>query len=212
MILIFLGAPGVGKGTQAKRLAKELSIPQISTGDIFRDIIRRETELGKKAKAFVESGKLVPDDLVIEIVKDRLQRDDCSNGFIFDGFPRTEIQAGKLDELFQNLGMKLDYAINFIADKDEIVKRLVNRRVCSDCSTIYNLLTNPPSKENICDKCSGSLYQRKDDKEEVIINRLDVYEKQTYPLIDYYSSKNSLKNIEASGTPEEVYAKLKEKI
>jgi adenylate kinase len=209
MILIFLGAPGVGKGTQAKKLSREYGIPQISTGDIFRDVIKRETELGKKAKKYVKSGKLVPDELVLEIVEQRFQEDDCKDGFILDGFPRTEPQAEALDEFFHEHGLELHAVIKFKLPKEKIIERLVNRRGCSKCGKIYNLLTHPPKIENVCDKCGGELYQRDDDAKEVIEKRIEVYEEKTYSLINYYAEEGLLEVIDASGSPDDVYEKLK---
>ncbi|RKX81869.1 MAG: adenylate kinase [Spirochaetes bacterium] len=197
MNLIFLGPPGAGKGTQAKITSEKYGIPQISTGDIFRKAVADQTELGKQAKAIMEKGELVPDNLTIELVKERLAKDDVKAGFILDGFPRTIEQAKALDNFAE-----IDAAINFEIDKEEIVRRLTGRRICSNCGAIYHITDFPPKVPGICDKCGGKLYQRDDDKPEAIEKRLAVYTKQTEPLITFYSSAGKLRNINSSINPE----------
>ena len=184
MKLIIIGAPGSGKGTQTSRLKSKFNVPMISTGDIFRKAIKEETELGKKIKKYLDSGKLVPDETVIEVIKDRISKPDCENGFVLDGFPRTLEQARALDKI-----VKLDACINLTVPKEIIVKRLSARRTCKNCGEIYNILVLKPKREGICDKCDGALYQRADDTESVIGERFLVFEKQTEPLLEYYAKK-----------------------
>lgn len=191
MRIILLGPPGSGKGTQATRLVKRFSIPQISTGDILRESVKRKTELGKKAEVFMNKGELVPDDVVIGIIDDRIKKEDCKKGFILDGFPRTIAQAEALDKI-----TKIDKVIELDLSDETIINRLSNRRQCSKCGTIYGI-DIPPKKEGVCDKCGSSLYQREDDKVEAIKNRLEVYRKQTKPLVDYYRKKGLLVKIDA---------------
>jgi adenylate kinase len=198
MKLIFLGPPGAGKGTLATLVSKEHGIPQISTGDMFREAIKKETELGKRVKAILASGDLVPDELTINLVKERLAEADAKKGFILDGFPRTIPQAEALEK-FQ----KLDAAVNFAIDDELVVKRLSGREVCKNCGAIYHV-TNMPSKvKGVCDKCGGALYTRPDDTLESITNRLNVYRKQTEPLIAFYRSRKLLKDIDSSKSPED---------
>lgn len=192
MRLIILGAPGAGKGTQAVTLAEKLSIPHISTGDIFRSNIRSGTELGKQAKAYIDKGMLVPDEVTIGIVKDRLTHDDCKSGFILDGFPRTIPQAEYLDEALQGMGIELDAVLNIDVPDDEIVRRISGRRVCSACGMSFHLVYNAPQTENICDSCKAEVVQRADDKEETVLSRLKVYHDQTEPLIGFYKAKGKL--------------------
>ena len=195
MVIIMLGAPGTGKGTVASILTEKLNIPQVSTGDIFRKNIKEGTELGKIADSYISKGNLVPDDITIEIVKDRLNEQDAQNGVILDGFPRTVNQADALEKMLQEKGKKVDMVVNLTTPEEEIIERIVNRRVCSnqECKTIYNLVLNPPKKEGICDKCGSELIQRKDDKVETVKSRLDNYFNLTSPLIEYYESKGVLK-------------------
>ncbi len=195
MVIIMLGAPGTGKGTVASILTEKLNIPQVSTGDIFRKNIKEGTELGKIADSYISKGNLVPDDITIEIVKDRLNEQDAQNGVILDGFPRTVEQADALEKMLQEKGKKVDMVVNLTTPEEEIIERIVNRRVCSnqECKTIYNLVLNPPKKEGICDKCGSELIQRKDDKVETVKSRLDNYFNLTSPLIEYYESKGVLK-------------------
>ncbi len=195
MVIIMLGAPGTGKGTVASILTEKLGIPQVSTGDIFRKNIKEGTELGKIADTYISKGNLVPDDITIEIVKDRLNQKDVENGLILDGFPRTVEQAEALEKMLEEKNKKVDIVVNLTTPEEEIIERIVNRRVCSnqECKTIYNLVLNPPKKEGICDKCGSKLIQRKDDNVETVKSRLDNYFKLTSPLIEYYENKGVLK-------------------
>lgn len=195
MRAILLGPPGAGKGTQAETIVNEFKIPHVSTGDMFRKNIKEETELGKKVKEYLDKGALVPDELTIEIVKDRLLQDDCKNGFLLDGFPRTIEQANALDKVLGDMGQKLDYVVNIQVDSKLLVDRAVGRRICKDCGQTYHIIYNKPTKEGICDKCGGELYQRKDDTEETVANRINVYQEQTKPLIEYYTTKGIILNI-----------------
>ncbi|AEG15036.1 Adenylate kinase [Desulfofundulus kuznetsovii DSM 6115] len=195
MKLLIMGPPGAGKGTQAEMLVKELNITHISTGDMFRAAIKEGTEMGKKAKEYMDKGELVPDDVVVGMVRDRLQKPDCAKGFLLDGFPRTLAQARALDDTLQTMGIQLDAVINIAVPRDKLMARLTGRRVCRGCGASYHILFNPPRVEGKCNSCGGELYQRSDDNEEAVSNRLDVYEAQTQPLIDYYAGKGLLKNI-----------------
>ena len=199
MNFIFLGPPGAGKGTLAAQVAEEYKIPQISTGDIFRENIKNETELGKKVKAIMDAGGLVGDDVVLEIVEDRLKKDDCKNGFILDGFPRTIPQA----EAFEKLGIEVK-VVNFEVNNDLIIARLSNRRVCKNCKQNYNVKFMPPKVEGVCDKCGGELFTREDDKLESITHRLEVYRKETEPLIDCYRNLNKMTDIDSARDSQEV--------
>lgn len=192
MNLIFLGPPGVGKGTIAKEVVKKRNIPQISTGDLLRAAVKEGSGLGKKAKEFMDAGKLVPDDLVINLLKERITADDCRKGFILDGFPRTIPQAKALEES----GVKIDRALNFRASEETIIQRISGRRTCRKCSAIFHVANIPPKEGGICDKCGGELFQRDDDKEKAVRKRLAVYKEQTAPLIDFYKDKNLLVTIE----------------
>jgi adenylate kinase len=196
MRAILFGPPGAGKGTQAETIVKEFSIPHISTGDIFRKNIKEGTPLGKKAMEYMDQGKLVPDDLTIELVKDRLLEDDCKEGFLLDGFPRTIYQADALEDFLKSLGQSLDYVINIRVRKELLVERAVGRRLCKNCGQAYHMSFNKPSKEGVCDKCGGELIQRKDDTQETVENRINVYREQTEPLIDYYTKKGIIVNID----------------
>ncbi|MGB9804046.1 adenylate kinase [Desulfofundulus sp.] len=213
MKLLIMGPPGAGKGTQAEMLVKELNITHISTGDMFRAAIKEGTEMGKKAKEYMDKGELVPDDVVVGMVRDRLQKPDCEKGFLLDGFPRTLAQAQALDDTLQTMGIQLDAVINIAVPRDKLMARLTGRRVCRSCGASYHILFNPPQVEGKCNSCGGELYQRSDDNEEAVSNRLDVYEAQTQPLIDYYASKGLLKNIngdqEIKKVLEDILASLK---
>jgi len=208
MNLILLGAPGAGKGTQAEMIVAKYNIPQISTGDMLREAVAKGTELGQKAKEYMDKGELVPDEVVIGIVKERLAQPDCDKGFILDGFPRTINQAEALDGILKELNKKIDAVINVYVPEEEIVKRIVNRRTCRNCKAVYHLIYNPPKEEGKCDKCGGELYQRDDDKEETVKERLKVYKSQTQPLIDYYSKKGVVYDIDGTKTIEEVFKQI----
>ncbi|MFW9996380.1 MAG: adenylate kinase [Candidatus Odinarchaeota archaeon] len=196
MIFILLGPPGSGKGTIAKKLVSKWEIPQISTGDILRIHVKENTMLGKKAQSYMDEGDLVPDDLILDMVKDRLSNEDCQGGFIFDGFPRTITQADGLGKLLEELGMKLTAALEITAPYDEIKKRISGRRTCSNekCQAIYNIFFSPPKEEGKCDKCGNPIIQRSDETEEVVTNRLKIYEEKTAPLINYYRKKGMIKS------------------
>lgn len=189
MKIIFLGAPGAGKGTQAENASEVFGIPTISTGAIIRESIKAETEAGKAAKVYTEAGKLVPDEVVIGIIKERLAQDDCANGFILDGFPRTVPQAEVLDAM----GIEIDVALSIEVDDERIIERMSGRRVCGDCGTTYHMKSNPPKRDGVCDKCGGELITRKDDLPEIVKNRLEVYHEVTEPLKEYYAAKGKLK-------------------
>jgi adenylate kinase len=193
MKIAMFGAPGVGKGTYSKAIKGELGIPHISTGDIFRDNIKRETELGKQVKDLLEKGEFVPDGVTIEIVKGRLQEDDCKEGYLLDGFPRTLPQAQALDEF-----EKLNVVLNFIASEDTIIQRLSGRRICKKCGAIFHMTNKQPKEEGICDNCGDTLFHRPDDQPEAIKDRLRIYQEQTQPLIEYYKEKGILKEVDAS--------------
>lgn len=202
---VLLGPPGAGKGTQAVRLVEKYEIPHISTGDIFRKNIKEGTELGKKAQEYMNAGALVPDELVVDLVKDRLQQDDCKNGFLLDGFPRTIFQAEKLDEFLSESNQKMDIVINLKVEKEALIKRLTGRRVCKDCGASYHIVNIPPKKEGVCDICGGELIQRKDDNIETVENRINVYEEQTAPLIEYYKEAGSLVDFNGEASLDEVF-------
>ncbi len=204
MNLIFLGPPGAGKGTLAGLVSKEYSIPQISTGDIFRDAIKRETELGKKVKEILGRGDLVPDDLTVSIVRERLTQPDAQKGYILDGFPRTIPQAEALEKI-----QKLSAVVNFEISDAQVVERLSGREICKNCGAIYHVKNMPSKVKGVCDKCGGPLYTRPDDSLESIKNRLDVYRKQTEPLISYYGKKLLLKNIDSSKSPEDTLVQIR---
>ena len=205
MKIIMLGAPGAGKGTQAKRIAKKYNIPHISTGDIFRANIKEGTELGKRAKEYMDKGELVPDDITIGMLLDRIHKSDCKDGFVLDGFPRTIPQAKSLTEALSKLNEKIDYAINIDVPDDSIITRMSGRRACLSCGSTYHIKYSAPKKENICDNCGSELVIRDDDKPETVKKRLDVYHKQTQPLIDYYDNENILANVDGTKDMEEVF-------
>ena len=208
MKIIMLGAPGAGKGTQAKKIAEKCGIPHISTGDIFRANIKNGTELGKKAKTYMDQGLLVPDELVCDLVVDRIQQDDCKKGYILDGFPRTIPQAESLDKALQAIGEKMDYAIDVEVPDENIVKRMGGRRACVGCGATYHLVYAPTKKEGICDACGGELILRDDDKPETVQKRLNVYHEQTQPLIDYYKNQGILREVDGSVDMEDVFKEI----
>ena len=205
MKIIMLGAPGAGKGTQAKQIAAKYSIPHISTGDIFRANIKNGTELGKKAKTYMDQGLLVPDELTCDLVMDRIQQDDCKNGFVLDGYPRTIPQAEALDAALEKIDQKMDYAIDVDVPDENIINRMGGRRACLNCGATYHIVSIPPKKEGICDHCGNALVLRDDDKPETVKKRLDVYHEQTQPLIDYYAKQNILKTVDGTQPMEAVF-------
>lgn len=205
MKIIMLGAPGAGKGTQAKKISAKYNIPHISTGDIFRANIKNGTELGKKAKSYMDQGLLVPDELTVDLVIDRIQKEDCKNGYILDGFPRTIPQAEALDQALKALGEKLDHAIEVDVPDENIVKRMAGRRACVHCGATYHVVHAPTKVENICDACGGELILRDDDKPETVTKRLTVYHDQTKPLIDYYREEGILATVDGTADFEDVF-------
>ncbi len=209
MNLILLGPPGAGKGTQAESLSDDYEIPQISTGDMLREAIKAGTEMGQKAKSFMDAGSLVPDEVVIDIVADRIQQQDCSHGFMLDGFPRTTAQADALADMLGKQGRKIDHVVCIQANNEELVARLSGRRTCRACMAPYHIKFNPPQKEGVCDKCGGELYQRDDDQEKAIRARLVTYENQTQPLIKYYEKLSLLRPVDGVGGLNEVYSRIK---
>jgi adenylate kinase len=210
MRLIFLGPPGAGKGTQAAFVKERYGLAHISTGDLLRAQVTQETELGKAAKKYMDAGKLVPDDVIIGMIRERLGEEDCAKGFILDGFPRTVPQAVALAELLEFMGKHLTAVICFDAPDDLLVERLSGRRTCGSCGAIYNVSFHPPVEENVCDVCGGPLMQRDDDREEVIRNRLRVYKEQTAPLIEHYEHRGLLRRFDAGGAPDSLVALVAE--
>ncbi|KAA6443947.1 adenylate kinase [Bacillus swezeyi] len=210
MNLVLMGLPGAGKGTQAERIVDDFGIPHISTGDMFRAAMKEETDLGLEAKSYIDKGELVPDEVTIGIVRERLGKNDCDRGFLLDGFPRTVAQAEALEEILEGLGKSIDHVINIQVDKDALMERLTGRRICKNCGATYHLVFNPPAKENVCDKCGGELYQREDDNEATVSTRLEVNLKQTQPLLDFYADKGYLVNIDGQKHINEVYSDISE--
>ena len=210
--IVLLGPPGAGKGTQAELIVQKYGIPQISTGDIFRANIKNGTELGMKAKAYMDKGDLVPDELVVDLVKDRIEQDDCKDGFMLDGFPRTVFQAEELDKIMEARGLKIDSVLNIDVKPEKLVKRIAGRRVCKACGATYNVDYKPPAKEGVCDKCGDEVYQRADDTEETVQNRIKVYFSQTAPLIDYYEKSGVIANIDGDTSEEAVFAQITERL
>ena len=207
--IIMLGAPGAGKGTQAKKIAAKYSIPHISTGDIFRANIKNNTELGQKAKTYMDKGELVPDELVVDLIMDRFKEPDCANGYVLDGFPRTIPQAEALDKALNAQNESVDYAINVEVPDENIINRMSGRRSCKDCGAIFHVQYNPPKKENCCDVCGGELILRDDDKAETVKKRLDVYHEQTAPLIAHYKEAGSLHEIDGTQDIKVVFEEIK---
>lgn len=203
-----MGLPGAGKGTQAEKIVDKYEIPHISTGDMFRTAIKEGTELGLKAKLFMDKGELVPDEVTIGIVRERLSKSDCFNGFLLDGFPRTVLQAQSLETILQDLEKQIDFCVNIDVDKGILMERLTGRRICKSCGATYHLVFNPPSNEGVCDRCGGELYQRADDNEETVQNRLDVNIRQTKPLLDFYAAKGYLRTIDGEQDINKVFADI----
>ena len=208
MNLILLGPPGAGKGTQAQRVVERYHIPQISTGDILRKSVKENTPLGAKAKAFMEQGQLVPDEVVIGIIDERLRAPDCHPGFILDGFPRTIAQGEALQPILAKIGKRIDHVLNIEVNEEELVGRLTGRRTCKNCGMMYHLIFHPPKQEGACDRCKGVLYQREDDREETIRIRLKEYERQTAPLIQYYRVKNMLRSVQGIGEQDQIFNRI----
>lgn len=208
MRLVLLGPPGVGKGTQASNIVEKYNIPHISTGDILRENIKNNTDLGKTAKDYMDKGLLVPDELVVSIMKNRLVEDDCKDGFLLDGFPRTVEQAKALDAELASLDIELDKVINLEADEEVLVERITGRRICKECGTTYHVRNNPPKEAGICDLDGEELFQREDDTVETVTTRIEVYENQTQPLIKYYENQDLLLNIDGVGTIENIFSEI----
>lgn len=208
MKIIMLGAPGAGKGTQAKMIAAKYGVPHVSTGDIFRANIKNGTQLGMEAKQYMDKGLLVPDELTVRILLDRVAQEDCKNGYVLDGFPRTIPQAEVLDNALTELGDKIDYAINVDVPDENIIRRMSGRRACLNCGATYHVEHIPPKKEGVCDACGSALVLRDDDKAETVKNRLDVYHRQTQPLIDFYTKKGVLKAVDGTLPMDDVFAAI----
>lgn len=209
LILVFLGPPGVGKGTQAAKLATDLALPHISTGDLFRDHLKRDTELGQKARGYMDAGKLVPDDLVVDLVVDRIAADDCNEGFILDGFPRTVAQDESLEKALSANGEKVSAALYFDAPRETIVARISGRRTCKACGAMYHAKFAPTTKDGVCDACGGETYQRVDDAAEKVSERLNEYDNKTGPLVPHYREKGVLKQFDAEGGVDDIYGQVK---
>lgn len=212
MNVVLLGPPGAGKGTQAARIVEKYGVPHISTGDIFRANIKAGTELGKRAQEYMNRGELVPDELVVEIATDRLAADDCKEGFLLDGFPRTVFQAEKLDEFMASKGRKIEHVLNIEVGRDDLMARLTGRRVCKSCGASFHVVNIPPKKEGICDNCGAELVQRADDNEETASNRIEVYNRETKPLIDYYEKAGNIVNIDGGKAAEDVFAAIADRL
>jgi adenylate kinase len=208
MNLVLMGLPGAGKGTQAEKIVEKYGIPHISTGDMFRAAIKESTELGLQAKSFMDSGNLVPDEVTIGIVRERLSKEDCAEGFLLDGFPRTVAQAEALEDILSDLHKNINFVINIDVDQEFLMERLTGRRICKSCGSTYHLVFNPPAKDDVCDRCGGELYQRADDNAETVQNRLEVNQKQTKPLLDFYEGKGYLRNINGQQDIRKVFDEL----
>jgi adenylate kinase len=208
MNIILLGPPGAGKGTQAKMLVEKCQIPQISTGDILRAAVKEGTPLGKEAKSYMDKGELVPDSVVIGIVEERIQEPDCATGYMLDGFPRTVPQAEALDGMLTNLSSQINHVVSIEVANEELVQRLTGRRTCRDCGAGFHVMFDPSEQEGVCDKCGGELYQRDDDNVETVTSRLEVYESQTLPLIDYYETQGKVRTIDGVGEIKQIFGRI----
>ncbi len=206
--IVLLGPPGAGKGTQAELIVKKYGIPQISTGDIFRANIKNGTELGKKAKEYMDKGELVPDELVVDLVKDRLEQDDCKDGFMLDGFPRTVFQAEELTKIMEAKSLSINYVLNIDVAPEKLIDRIAGRRVCKSCGATFNVNTKPTAKEGVCDACGGEVYQRADDNRETVENRINVYFAQTAPLIEYYEKAGVLATVNGDQAMDNVFSDI----
>lgn len=209
MNIILLGPPGAGKGTQAKRMIERYGIPQISTGDMLRAALKAGTSLGLEAKKYMDKGALVPDEVVVGLVRERIQEQDCAKGYMLDGFPRNVSQAQTLDDMLKELGQKIDHVVCIDVPDQELIQRLTGRRTCRECGAGFHVMFDPPKKEGICDKCGGQLYQRDDDNEATVTSRLKVYADQTKPLIEYYEKQGKLRKIEGLGSIDEIFERIK---
>lgn len=205
-----LGPPGAGKGTQAKMLADELGVPQISSGDLLREAVRRKTRLGIEARGFMDRGALVPDDLVLRLIEERLQDEDTRGGFVLDAFPRTLAQAEALWELLERRNQRLNLVLALLVSDEEVVKRISGRRICRKCGAVYHAIFNPPRNQNVCDKCNGELYQREDDEESTVRTRLEVYQNQTRPLLEYYEQRGLLRKLDGQGAREVIRTRIRQ--
>ena len=212
MRLLFLGPPGAGKGTQARELAREWGVPQVATGDMLREQMAAGTALGREAKQFYDRGELVPDDVILRMVEERFRQPDGVNGFVLDGFPRTNAQADGLAAMLERRGQKIDAVVYFDVSEPELVRRLTGRRLCRECQTSYHLVSAPPKQEGVCDKCGGALYQRQDDGEATVRHRLGVYARQTAPLLDYYRQRGLLRTVTGEGPVEKVRQALRDAV
>src|SRR5436190_12741507 len=212
MNLIIMGPPGAGKGTQSRRLGEYLNAPVISTGEMLRDEIKRKTTLGSQAKRHMDKGELIPDALMIGVIEERLKRPDCERGFILDGFPRTVAQADALHKMLGNIGGSLEHAVSLSVPNDELLKRLSGRRTCRECGAMYHIIFDPPTNAGLCNKCNGELYQRDDDYEDIISSRLEVYERETAPLLDYYRGHRQLVEVDGIGGRDDVLARILKKV
>ncbi|HET7578408.1 MAG TPA: adenylate kinase [Bacillales bacterium] len=210
MNLILMGLPGAGKGTQAERITDRFNIPHISTGDMFRAAIKEKTELGMKAKTYMDAGDLVPDEVTVGIVRERLGKDDCQNGFLLDGFPRTTEQAEALENILTDAGRELDFVLYIDVDEEKLIERLSGRRICKECGATYHIVFNPPETEGICDKCGGELYQREDDNKETVKNRLEVNKKQLQPMLSFYRERGYLHTINGNQDIDAVFEDIRQ--
>jgi adenylate kinase len=210
--MILMGPPGAGKGTQAKLLQERLDVPHISSGDLLRHAAKRKTVMGLQAKRFMDRGELVPDDVLMGAIEERLRRNDCARGFILDGFPRTTAQAAALDTMLAGMGTRIDNVTSLTVPREELVKRISGRRTCRDCGTMYHIIFDPPVNPDICNRCNGELYQREDDQEDTILARLEVYERQTAPLLAHYRQSRLLHEVDGTGSPDQVAARIFEQV